>query len=258
QKVKISFMLIFSFLFSVNLFSQDSQHVHDDVYLELKNQRVEQIIDSFEFDSSFQAEFHARYRFAYQSFISVNSYYVQFFKRFIADEFSVVEQINFQNVRSRYLSLIDEFAVKDELWFEIPANHGVDVFYYAKHVFNPMRLDEDEERPVNNPKTLLCENAGFENNNWSGWSLYCATANNTNLSYSNPIQYTPPASCSSPANTPQQHALFSGGNDPYGNFPCVYEGGYSARLGNGAQANNPAHQAAVMRKTFVVDPVNNM
>lgn len=67
--------------------------------------------------------------------------------------------------------------------------------------------------------------AGFENNNWGGWQTICATATNGVGMVTNPVAYTPPGGCSSPAGSPQQHSLWTGGNDAIGGFPRVFQGG---------------------------------
>jgi gliding motility-associated-like protein len=256
-------ILFSSFCFFYNFsFSQHENHDHsheNDAALSQHLGKVDSIVDAFINDNEFLTEFDRRHRFRYSSFIDVNSYFVHLFKRRIADNIPM-GNYSISDIKVKFLNLVSEFKLKDELWFETPSNHGVDVIYYGKHGFNPIpKGDEDNS---GTPKTLLCQNSGFESSNWSGWETICATATNAALTVTNMQTYNPPGGCTSPTNSPQQHSLWTTGNDPIGNFPRVFEGGVSAMLGNGPNAyiNNvaPQYQAAALRKTFVVDPNNTL
>ena len=250
--------IIFSALLTVNSFEVHSQDDHQhgssctDIRVIEHLTYVNQVIDGLINDREFLIRFDEKYNFNYLSFTDVNSYFILFFKREIGDRTISLNPIISENeIKIMFLDLIEQFKLKDELWFEIPAEHGKDVIYYGRHILSP------NKQPANDgvPKTLDCFNAGFENQNWNGWETYCASAT-SGSQVANIQAYTPPAGCTSPSGSPTQHSFVTSGDDPIGGFPRVFQGGVSAMLGNGANANNPTRQAAVLRKTFVVDQNN--
>ena len=99
-----------------------------------------------------------------------------------------------------------------------------------------------------------CTNLGFENgfNGWIG-SLGNSKPGLTGALTPN---YIPELLCAQ-INSDSNLQLMTGGNDPYGGFPCVYSGTYSLRIGDDAvTTNNEIYNAASARQTFLVDAGN--
>jgi len=254
--LKINVVFIFIVFGYLNLFAQDEEghHTHSctpEGYTSHMNVIMTKY-DSLINDFAFNLDFSNRYHIDYNSFDDVNSFFTSLIKRTIIDKTFEESTVNIARIEQILHEEIERFALQDELWFEVPSEHRVSVFYYGKNGYNLLNTDDDDT-----PKTALCLNAGFESNNWTGWETICARAT-SGFSVTNLQNYTPPANCSSPSGSPTQHILWNGGNDAIGGFPRVFQGAYSAMLGNGAQANNPAHQAAMLRKTFVVDPLKTL
>lgn len=235
--------------------SIDGNHSCTDPRYHQHQYQFETMMNQLVNSKAFAKRFESTYHISYQSFAEVNGYFVNWIQREILDQTYKEGGLEPSKLETLYLQGVEKFKQQDELLFEIPANHGVDVYYYGKHSFNPI---EKKPKDDGEPKTLNCYNAGFENNNWGGWQTICATATNGVGMVTNPVAYTPPGGCSSPAGSPQQHSLWTGGNDAIGGFPRVFQGGVSAMLGNGAQAGSPVHQAAQLVKTFLVDPNHTM
>ncbi len=258
QIVQIILFLIFCVFLADIVVSQEQSHQHSDVCLPIGyadySEKIKSDIDGLQKNNQFLKEFLNRYQFEYSDFIEVNSYYIDFFKHEIVYETfdSKTKKVDLDLIK-KYFELVDRFKKQDELLFEIPKNHGVDRYYFSKHIYNPIDKKDD-----GTPKTLQCLNAGFEDATWNGWGTICATATN-GVAVVNRQNYNPDLTgCNSPAGSPRQHSLVTGGNDAIGGFSRVFQGGVSAMLGNGAQANNPQHQAAVLSKTFFVDPSNTL
>ncbi|MFH2095734.1 MAG: hypothetical protein ABIJ16_08520, partial [Bacteroidota bacterium] len=89
-----------------------------------------------------------------------------------------------------------------------------------------------------NPVAQACSNAGFETGNFSDWygtTGYSQLCYNAQASHANYCGYA------SGTNT-SQFSIMNGGTDAYGGFPRVFQGGYSAMLGDGTVPNNGAAQ----------------
>ena len=242
---------LFISLVCTPLFAQQHEHIHGasctSPEVLAHNEAVYQKIEVLEKDAHFLSRFNAKYNFSYLSFAEVNSYFIQSFKWEIANLTSKENNVSLDRIEALFFELVDKAANSDDLWFEIPADHGKTKIYYGKHTFNPLKKGDNGTE-----KTLTCYNAGFENQNWDGWETLCARAINTEFEYDNAVIYDPSTNCSSPAaNTPSQHAIFTAGNTL--GVPHVFNGAASARLGNGPQAGSPNRQAAVLRKTFILD-----
>ncbi len=104
------------------------------------------------------------------------------------------------------------------------------------------------------PVELPCTNLGFEDSG-TGW---IATLGNsvTGPAGAPTPTYIPSVFCAA-VGSDNNLMLFSSGNDPYGGFPCVYNGVYSLRVGDPATStNNEPYNAASIQQTFMVDPSN--
>lgn len=101
-----------------------------------------------------------------------------------------------------------------------------------------------------NPISVPCTNFGFENGNFNNWfgtsgiiqdcvnqmaehANYCPTVYGTNTS---------------------QLSIINGGTDPYGGFPCVFEGDYVAMIGDGTGNGSKGGQLIT---TFEVSPASD-
>lgn len=247
-------MLLFAFVSSNTTFAQEHTHTPSCMSPEslAHSTLIQNLTQEVLSSTSFQSRFEQTYQFSASTFLELNSYFVSQIEFDIINATDGNSNLQFSDVENLYFSRIAYYHSQDELLFEIPMDHNVSRVYYGKNVYNPI-----DRGATDIPKTASCLNAGFEENSWNGWQTFCATATN-GYNVLNVTAYVPPAACNSPANTPTQHVLWTAGNDPIGGFPRVFNGGVSAMIGNGPQANNPQHQAAVLRKQFVVDPNNTI
>lgn len=250
-----STVLIFLFIVAFAKFSKAQEQntascMHPEIVAH--NTTIQNLIQELLMSSSFQAKFEQNYHFSTSSFLELNSYFVGQIEFDLINASIGHTPTSITEMEHLYFDRIAYYHAQDELLFEVPADHNVTRVYYGKNVYNPI-----DRGSTIVPKTASCLNAGFEENSWNGWQTFCGRATN-GYNVLNITPYTPPAACNVPNNTPTQHLLWTAGNDAIGGFPRVFNGGVSAMIGNGAQANNPEHQAAILRKQFVVDPNNTI
>lgn len=101
-----------------------------------------------------------------------------------------------------------------------------------------------------NPVSPPCTNLGFEDGNfdfWYGTSGYIQFCENPLAIHAN---YYP----SNYGISPVQHSIINGGTDLYGGFPCVFEGNYSAMIGDGVEIGG---KGAQLVNTFEVNTMSS-
>jgi len=101
-----------------------------------------------------------------------------------------------------------------------------------------------------NPVSPPCSNLGFEDGNfdyWYGTSGYIQLCENPLAIHANYYPHTYGISS-------DQHSIINGGTDLYGGFPCVFEGNYSAMIGDGTGIGG---KGAQLINTFEVNSISS-
>lgn len=214
-------------------------------------ERLKNEFENLASSERFRSEFEKKYGIDFTTFTEMNSYYLAMIERVIISKIKA-QNLDYYELKSELFSKIDEF--RDNFLFETQTNRRTDVTHLGKYIYVPHETDEDM---WGSPKTLLCANAGFEDQNLNGWQTLCAQVNNAVAQTVNETPYTPPAGCPAPVNGAAQHSIVTGGVDPNTGFPMVFPngGGASAMIGDGTGTGG---RASVLRKTFLVDPNNTL
>ncbi len=209
---------------------------------------------SLTISASFLNEFQQNFGCSYTLFESLNPFDISTFKKMIFTDVCN-NDINVNQMQSRYFGLINQF--QDNLLFQPRVGGRNDVTYIGKDLYIPHEEEPEswftngKELPNTPEKATACFNSDFENGDFSTWVTQCGTVNSTLGAILGVTNYTLPAMC----NGVVQHSMATGGIDPNTGFPRVFPGGTrSAMIGDGTGSGG---RAAIVRKTFTVDPTNS-
>lgn len=215
---------------------------------------LETIYQSVTSSQSFKDDFNQNFGTSFSVFESLNPLNLSTFKKMIYTDICS-GQLNDTQIKSQLFSLINQYQA--DLLFGPVVGRRADVTYIGKDVYIPHEEEADEwfnngKEPNDGPeKATACLNSDFESGDFSTWITQCGTVNATLGAINGVTNYTLPANC----NGVVQHSIAAGGIDPNTGFPRVYPGGggFSAMIGDGTGSGA---RAAVVRKTFLVDPTN--
>ncbi|MEO6882996.1 MAG: hypothetical protein ABI199_03115, partial [Bacteroidia bacterium] len=154
----------------------------------------------------------------------------------IAQEFSTADLVGFDANK----------ALKEVGKKGIPENDTASYIHYKKMQFVGKKHGTWNLRMPNPPTSLAaCNNVDFETGTFAGW---------TGITGSNAAGNTLPIVTGSPVAgiVAGWQTIVTAGTDPYGLFPMVYAGTYSAKLGD-TRAN---YQEESIQQTFAVTAAN--
>lgn len=101
-----------------------------------------------------------------------------------------------------------------------------------------------------NPVSPPCTNLGFENGNFDYWYGTSGVVQNCINPLAVHANYCP----ADYGTTTAQHSIITGGVDPFGGFPRVFEGNYSAMIGDSTVVGGKGGQ---LISSFEVNPASN-